>query len=168
MFYHPHVDPLYLQLWLCTAVVCAKSSILHIWPAELGLYPGNPKWNCLNQLYELSLDNQELRRCAVPRDLNTMNRETGRCVGTHLNIVANNRPELCGWWLECRSAQVDMGHVILPRPSQNLILFTTRLLIKSENKKMFLRIWVRNVARGGEPRRYVPAGRRERLVCAAA
>ena len=103
MFYHPHVDPLYLQLWLCTAVVYAKSSILHIWPAELGLYPGNPKWNCLNQLYELSLDNQELRRCAVPRDLNTMNRETGRCVGTHLNIVANNRPELCGWWLVCRS-----------------------------------------------------------------
>ena len=85
--------------YMFNCCLCKVQHPTYLAAAELRLYPGNPKWNCLNQLYELSPDNQELRSCAVPRDLNTMNRDTGRwaagrCVGTHLNIVANNRPEL--------------------------------------------------------------------------
>ena len=68
--HHLHVNQLLVKtvstvstsVGMYNCCLCKVQHPTYLAAAELRLYLGNPKWNCLNQLYELSLD---IRNCGA-------------------------------------------------------------------------------------------------------
>ena len=50
------VNTISTSVGMYNCCLCKVQHPTYLAAAKLRLYQGNPKWNCLNQLYELSLD----------------------------------------------------------------------------------------------------------------